>query len=30
MAVVGPYVFMPPALVVLITGLLLTDDGNWD
>jgi uncharacterized membrane protein len=30
MAVVGPYVFMPSALVVLITGLLLTDDGNWD
>jgi|SRR5512132_2155526 uncharacterized membrane protein len=30
MAVVGPWVFMPASLVVLVTGILLTDDGNWD
>jgi uncharacterized membrane protein len=30
MAVAGPFVFMPSALLVLITGILLTNDGNWD
>jgi uncharacterized membrane protein len=30
MAFVGPKVFMPASLVVLITGLILTEDGNWD
>lgn len=30
LAFIGPKVFMPSALVVLITGVLLTEDGNWD
>ena len=30
MAFIGPRVFMPAALVVLITGVILTEDGNWD
>jgi uncharacterized membrane protein len=29
MAFIGPKVFMPAALVVLITGVILTEDGNW-
>ena len=29
MAFIGPKVFMPAALVVLVTGVLLTEDGNW-
>ena len=30
MAFIGPKVFMPASLVVLVTGALLTEDGNWD
>jgi uncharacterized membrane protein len=30
MAFIGPKVFMPSALVVLVTGAILTEDGNWD
>jgi uncharacterized membrane protein len=30
MAFIGPKVFAPAALVVLATGALLTEDGNWD
>jgi uncharacterized membrane protein len=30
MAVVGPWVFMPSSLVVLVTGILLVNEGNWD
>ena len=30
MAVVGPWVFMPSSLVVLVSGLLLVNEGNWD
>jgi uncharacterized membrane protein len=30
MAFVGPKIFMPAAIVVLVTGALLTEDGNWD
>ena len=30
MAFVGPKVFMPASLVVLVTGIILTEDGNWD
>jgi uncharacterized membrane protein len=30
MARVGPWVFMPASLVVLVTGVLLVQDGNWD
>ena len=29
MASVGPWVFMPASLVVLLSGILLTEDGNW-
>ena len=29
MAFIGPKVFMPAALVVLVTGVILTEDGNW-
>jgi uncharacterized membrane protein len=30
MASVGPWVFMPASLVVLLSGILLVADGNWD
>ena len=30
MSFIGPKVFAPAALVVLATGLFLTEDGNWD
>jgi uncharacterized membrane protein len=30
MAFIGPRVFLPSALVVLVTGVILTEDGNWD
>ena len=30
MAFIGPRVFMPAAIVVLVTGVLVTEDGNWD
>ena len=30
MAKVGPWVFMPASLVVLVTGVALVEDGNWD
>jgi uncharacterized membrane protein len=30
LAFVGPKVFIPASLVVLATGILLTEDGNWD
>lgn len=30
MAFVGPRVFMPASLVVLATGAMLTEDGDWD
>jgi len=30
MAFVGPKIFMPAAIVVLVTGALITEDGNWD
>jgi uncharacterized membrane protein len=30
MAFVGPKVFAPAAIVVLVTGVLLTEEGNWD
>ena len=30
MAFIGPKIFMPASLVVLVTGALLTEDGNWD
>jgi uncharacterized membrane protein len=30
MAKVGPWVFMPSSLIVLVTGILLVEDGNWD
>jgi hypothetical protein len=30
MAFIGPKVFAPAALVVLATGVFLTEDGNWD
>lgn len=30
MAFIGPRVFMPASLVVLASGILLTEDGNWD
>jgi uncharacterized membrane protein len=30
MAKVGPWVFMPSSLVVLLTGVALVEDGNWD
>ena len=30
MAFIGPKVFAPAALVVLISGAFLTEDGNWD
>jgi uncharacterized membrane protein len=30
MAVVGPWVFMPSSLVVLVSGILLVNEGNWD
>jgi uncharacterized membrane protein len=29
-AFIGPKVFAPAALVVLISGAILTEDGNWD
>jgi uncharacterized membrane protein len=27
---VGPWVFMPSSLVVLVSGILLVNEGNWD
>jgi hypothetical protein len=30
MAKIGPWVFMPASLVVLVTGIALVEDGNWD
>jgi uncharacterized membrane protein len=30
MGFIGPKIFLPAALVVLVTGVLLTEDGNWD
>ena len=30
MAKVGPWVFMPASLVVLVSGIALVEDGNWD
>jgi len=30
MSFIGPKVFAPAALVVLISGAFLTEDGNWD
>ena len=30
MAFIGPKVFLPASLVVLVTGAILTEDGNWD
>jgi uncharacterized membrane protein len=30
MGVIGPRVFMPASIAVLLTGILLTEDGNWD
>lgn len=30
MAFVGPKIFMPAAIVVLVTGALVTEEGNWD
>jgi uncharacterized membrane protein len=30
MGFIGPKVFMPASIVVLLTGILLTEDGNWD
>jgi uncharacterized membrane protein len=29
MAFIGPKVFLPASLVVLVSGVLLTEDGNW-
>ena len=29
MSFVGPKVFAPAAIVVLVTGVLLTEEGNW-
>jgi uncharacterized membrane protein len=30
MMFIGPKVFLPASVAVLITGILLTEDGNWD
>ena len=30
MAFIGPKVFAPASIAVLITGVLLTEDGNWE
>jgi uncharacterized membrane protein len=30
MSVMSTYVFIPSALLVLVTGVLLVEDGNWD
>jgi len=30
MAFIGPKIFLPASLAVLVTGVLLTEDGNWD
>ena len=30
MGFIGPKIFMPAAIVVLVSGVLLTEDGNWD
>ena len=30
MGFIGPKVFMPAAIVVLLTGILVTEDGNWE
>ena len=29
MAFIGPKVFLPASIVVLVSGVLLTEDGNW-
>jgi uncharacterized membrane protein len=30
MAFIGPKVFMPASLLVLVTGVILTEDANWE
>jgi hypothetical protein len=30
MGFIGPKIFMPASIAVLATGVLLTEDGNWD
>jgi hypothetical protein len=30
MAFIGPRVFLPASILVVLSGALLTDDGNWD
>jgi uncharacterized membrane protein len=30
MGFIGPKIFMPASIAVLVTGVLLTEDGNWD
>jgi uncharacterized membrane protein len=30
MAFIGPRVFLPSSIAVLVTGILLTEDGNWE
>jgi uncharacterized membrane protein len=30
MGFIGPKVFMPASIAVLVTGVLLTEDGNWE
>jgi uncharacterized membrane protein len=30
MAFIGPWVFMPASILVLLSGSLLVEDGNWD
>lgn len=30
MSFIGPKIFMPASIAVLVTGVLLTEDGNWE
>ncbi|HEU5206990.1 MAG TPA: DUF2269 family protein [Gaiellaceae bacterium] len=30
MGFIGPKIFMPASIAVLVTGVLLTEDGNWE
>ena len=30
MGFIGPKIFLPASVAVLLTGILLTEDGNWD
>jgi uncharacterized membrane protein len=30
MAFIGPRIFLPASIVVVVSGALLTEDGNWD